>query len=136
MPLAFVLGSQVCGIGLSACTVYCNIFTLISIDWATLIAVQIYRGKKVGILLIPILILGLFPHCICHAPINVIWKQIFNGYSPTCGMVPTAVVLFAVTTLKGIRPKLGTIMVLALLGIIVFMAVGNYFFGFPWHGCV
>jgi len=51
-------------------------------------------------------------------------------------MVPTAVVLFAVTTLKGIRLKLGTIMVLALLGIIVFMAVGNYFFGFPWHGCV
>ena len=119
MPVAYILGSQVCGLGLSTAT-----------------AVQIHRGKSVGALLVPIVILGLLPHCACMAPINTIWHDVFGGVSPTCNMVPLAVTLFSVTALRGFRPRASAALSGVMTGMIVFMAVGNPLFGFPWAGCV
>lgn len=70
-------------------------------------------------------ILGLAPHCVCEAPINTIWQSALGGYSPTCNMVPLAVALFSVTALKGVRPRASAALSGVLLGMIVFMAVGN-----------
>ena len=44
--------------------------------------------------------------------------------------------LFAVATLRGVRARFGGVIVAVLLGRIVFMAVGNSVYGFPWEGCV
>ena len=68
---------------------------------STATAVQIHRGKSVGALLVPIVILGLVPHCACHAPINTIWHGVFGGVSPTCNMVPLDTVRRWVDTKRG-----------------------------------
>ena len=64
MPVAYILGSQVCGLGFASCGVACTAINLSLIGLSTATAVQIHRGKSVGALLIPIVILGLAPHCI------------------------------------------------------------------------
>ena len=136
IPLAYILGSQVCGLGLASCGIACTAINLSLIGLSTATAVQIHRGKSIGALLIPIVILGLVPHCMCHAPINTIWHGIFGGVSPTCNMVPLAVTLFSLTALRGIRPRASAALSGVMTGMIVFMAVGNPLFGFPWSGCV
>jgi hypothetical protein len=136
LPVAYILGSQVCGLGLASCGVACTAINLSLIGLATGTAVQIHRGKSVGALLIPMVILGLAPHCVCAAPINTIWHGMFGGVSPTCNMVPLAVTLFSVTALRGIKPRASATLSGVLTGMIVFMAVGNPLVGFPWTGCV
>ena len=49
---------------------------------------------------------------------------------------PLAVTLFSVTALRGIRPRASAALSGVMTGMIVFMAVGNPLFGFPWAGCV
>jgi hypothetical protein len=136
MPLAYVLGSQVCGLGLKACSVVCHAINLSLIGLATVTAVRLHRGQSVGAVLVPMVVLGLTPHCVCHAPINVLWHSALGGFSPTCNMVPLAATLFSVTALRGIRPRYSAALAGVMLGMIVFMAVGNPLVGFPWQGCV
>ncbi len=136
MPLAFLLGSQVCGLGVKACTAVCNVINLSLIGLATVTAIRLHRGQSVGAFLVPLVVLGLVPHCVCDAPINVLWHPMLGGLSPTCNVVPLAVVLFSLSALRGVRPHSSTALVVVLLGMIVFMAAGNALFGFPWQGCV
>jgi hypothetical protein len=136
MPLSFVIGSQVCGLGFKACSTVCHLTNLSLIVLASGLAFRMHRGLSIGPILIPMVVLGLLPHCICHAPINVVWQGIFGGYSPTCNMVPLAVVLFSVAALRGFRFRASTIMTGVLLVMIVFMAAGNPLIGLPWEGCV
>jgi len=51
-------------------------------------------------------------------------------------MVPLGVTLFSVAALKGVRTKASAAISGVLSGMIVFMAVGNPLFSFPWSGCV
>jgi hypothetical protein len=136
IPLAYVLGSQVCGLGLKACSGWCHAINLSLIGLGTATAYRLHRGQSVGALLVPMVILGLTPHCVCDAPINEIWQGVFGGYSPTCNMVPLAVTLFSVAAMKGARPQLSAGLSGVMLGMIVFMAVGNPLIGLPWSGCV
>jgi ABC-type transport system involved in cytochrome c biogenesis permease subunit len=50
--------------------------------------------------------------------------------------MPLAVVLFSLTALKGFRTRFSTILVVLMLIVITFCAVGNALLGFPWQGCV
>jgi hypothetical protein len=136
IPLAFVLDSQICGLGLAACSVVCNLISFALIILAIVMAIRINQGQPVGGLLIPVVFLGVIPHCICQSPINVIWQSIFNGLAPTCQIIPLATTLFALTALRGRRPLLGTILVVVLLIVTIFISIGNPLFGFPWRGCV
>lgn len=136
IPLAYVLGSQVCGLGLASCGTACTVINLSLIGLGTATSIRLYRGQSVGGLLIPMVILGFTPHCVCGAPINTIWQSALGGYSPTCNMVPLAATLFSVTALKGVRPIASAALSMVLIGMIVFMAVGNPLVGFPWTGCV
>lgn len=136
IPLAYVLGSQVCGLGLASCGTACTAINLSLIGLGTATSYRIYRGQSIGWFLIPMVILGLMPHCVCEAPINTIWHTVLGGFSPTCNMVPLAVTLFAVAVLKGVRTKASAAISGVLSGMIVFMAVGNPLFSFPWSGCV
>ncbi len=136
MPVAYILGSQVCGLGFASCGVACTVINLSLIGLSTATAVQIHRGKSVGALLIPIVILALVPHCVCEAPINTIWHGLLGGVSPTCNMIPLAVTLFSVTALRGYQPRISAALSGVMTGMIVFMAVGNPLFSFPWTGCV
>jgi uncharacterized membrane protein YecN with MAPEG domain len=136
IPLAYVLGSQVCGLGLASCGAACTAINLSLIGLGTATSYRIYRGQSVGWFLIPMVILGLTPHCVCEAPINTIWQSALSGYSPTCNMVPLGVTLFSVAALKGVRTKASAAISGVLSGMIVFMAVGNPLFSFPWSGCV
>lgn len=58
-----------------------------------------------------------------------------GGFSLTCNMVPLGVTLFSVATLKGVCTKASAAISGVLSGMIVFMAVGNPLFSFPWSGC-
>ena len=136
IPLAFILDSQICGMGLKACSTLCNVISITMITLGAITAVQLYRGKPVGWLLIPMVVIGLIPHCTCGAPINTIFHDLLGGYSPTCQVIPLAVTMFAVTALRGFRTRLSVVLVAMLLAVIVFIAVGNPLFGFPWVGCV
>ncbi len=136
MPLAFVLGSQVCGVGLKGCTVLCHVTNIASIGLAGTTAYRLHRGKSIGVTLIPLVVVALVPHCVCHAPVNVLWHGMLGGVAPTCGLVPLAATLFAVAALRGVRPTSSAVLTAAMLGVIVFMAVGNPLIGFPWQGCV
>jgi hypothetical protein len=51
-------------------------------------------------------------------------------------MVPLAVTLFSVTALRGYRPRISAVLSGVMTGMIVFTAVGNPLFSFPWTGCV
>ncbi len=136
MPLAFVLDSQICGLGFKACTFICHALSYLLIVLAIVMAIQLHRGKSIGPFLIPVVILSLVPHCVCHAPINVIWHSIFGGYAPTCFVMPLAVVLFSVTALRGLRTRFSAALVILMLVVIAFVAVGNSLWGFPWPGCI
>jgi hypothetical protein len=136
IPIAFLLDSQICGLGLKACTVVCHVITYSLIGLATVTAFQLYRGKSVGPFLVPMVVLSLIPHCVCQAPINTIWQSIFGGYAPTCYVIPLAATLFSISALRGVRTRWSAILVVVLLAVTVFIVVGNPLFGFPWQGCV
>jgi hypothetical protein len=51
-------------------------------------------------------------------------------------MVPMAAVLFAVSALRGVRPRGGTALVAVMFGVMIFIIVGGSLIGFPWGGCV
>jgi hypothetical protein len=51
-------------------------------------------------------------------------------------MIPMAATLFAVTALKGVRPRRSTLLVLASFGVMLFIIIGGIFIKFPWQGCV
>ena len=136
IPLAFVVSSQVCGLGLRACNAVCHITNLALIGLGTVTAVRLHRGKSVAPFLIPMIVVGLIPHCVCHAPINLAWHGMLGGVAPTCEMIPLGATLFAVAGLRGVRPRSGIVLVAALFGVMAFIIVGGLLFGFPWQGCV
>ncbi len=109
IPLAFVLSSQVCGLGLRACNTFCHVSNLLLIVLAVVVAIRLHRDQSVGAILIPMVVIGLIPHCVCHAPINVLWHSILCGVSPACEMMPLAATLIAVMALRGIRPRSGSV---------------------------
>jgi hypothetical protein len=100
------------------------------------VVVRLHRGRSAAPILIPMVAIGLVPHCVCHAPINTLWHGVLGGVAPTCEMVPLAATLFAVPALRGVRPRGGAVLVGALYGVMVFIIVGGALFGFPWQGCV
>jgi hypothetical protein len=136
IPLAFVLSSQVCGLGLRACNTVCHITNILLIVLGIITAIRLHRGQFIGAFLIPMVVIALIPHCVCHAPINSIWHTLFAGYAPTCEMMPLAASLYAVMALQGIRPRYSTALVVVLFVVMVFIIVGSLLFGFPWQGCV
>jgi hypothetical protein len=136
MPLSFMLGSQVCGTGLKGCTVLCHATNLAAIGLAGATAFRVHRGLSLGPTLIPLVVVALVPHCICAAPVNVLWHGVLGGYAPTCGLVPLAATLFSISALRGMRTRASAVLSMAMLGVIVFIAVGNPVMGFPWEGCV
>jgi hypothetical protein len=136
IPFSFILDSQICGLGLMACTITCNVISFATIALALILVFRINQNKPVAIVLIPIVILSVIPHCICDAPINTIWHNLFNGVAPTCYIIPLVTTLFALTAMRGRRSRLSTILVVVMLIITLFIAVGNPLFGFPWEGCV
>jgi hypothetical protein len=136
IPLAFIVSSQVCGLGLRACNAACHITNLLLIVMAIVVALRLSRGQSIGMLLIPMVIIALIPHCVCHAPINTLWHSFMGGYAPTCEMMPLAATLFAVMALRGFRPGLSGLLVIILFAVMVFIIVGSLLFGFPWTGCV
>lgn len=136
MPLAFVVSSQVCGLGLRACNAVCHLTNLALIVLAVVTAIRLHRGQSAGLFLIPIVVVSLIPHCVCHAPINVLWHRVLGGLAPTCEMVPLAAALFSVSALRGVRTRYSTALVAVLFIVMVFIIVGGLLFGFPWQGCV
>ena len=136
IPIAFVLDSQICGLGLKACTIVCHVLTYSLIGLATATAIQLYRGKSVGPLLVPMVVLSLIPHCVCQAPINTIWQGIFGGYVPAYYVIPLAATLFSISALRGVRTCWSAALVGVLLAVTVFIVVGNPLVGFPWQECV
>jgi hypothetical protein len=136
IPLSYIIDSQICGLGLKACNTACHVLSYVLLVLAAVIAIQLFRRKSVVPFLIPIVILSVVPHCTCHAPINNIWHSLFGGVAPTCFVMPLAVALFSLTALKGFRTRLSTILVVLMLIVITFCAVGNALLGFPWQGCV
>ncbi len=136
IPLSYIIDSQICGPGLKACNTACHVLSYVLLVLAAGIAIQLYRGKSIVPFLFPAVILSVVPHCTCHAPINTIWHSLFGGVAPTCFVMPLAVVLFSLTALRGFRTRLSTILVVLMLIVITFCAVGNALFGFPWQGCV
>lgn len=134
--LAFILDSQICGLGLAGCSTLCNAISFTMIGLGTITAIRLYQGKSVGALLIPMVVIGLIPHCTCHAPINTIWHSILGGYAPTCQVIPLATTLFAVSAFKGVRTFLSAGLVGMLLVVTLFIVVGNPLWSFPWAGCV
>jgi len=47
MPLAFVVSSQVCGLGLRACNTVCHITNLLLIGLATVTAIRLHQDKPI-----------------------------------------------------------------------------------------
>jgi len=136
IPLAFMVSSQVCGLGLRACNPVCHTTNLVLIVLAIVVAVRLHRGQSIGPLLIPMVVIALIPHCVCHAPINVLWHRMLGGIAPTCEMVPLAATLFSVSALQGVRIRYSALLVAVLFVVMVFIIVGGLLFGFPWQGCV
>lgn len=135
MPVAFILSSQICGPGLKACTSLCHVINFSLIVVAAVVAYLFARGPSASLALVPLVIIAVLPHCVCPAPINILWRHLASG-SPTCEVMPMAAVVFAGSALRGVRPRLGAVVVAVLLGTIVFVAAGNALVGFPWEGCV
>jgi hypothetical protein len=136
IPLAFVLSSQVCGLGFRACNTACHILNIALIFLGIVVAIQLHRNKSISLILVLMIILGLFPHCVCLAPINTLWHSVFGGIAPTCEMMPLAAALFAVMALRGIRTRYSTLLIAVLYIVMIFIIVGGLLFGFPWQGCV
>ncbi len=136
IPLAFIVSSQVCGLGFKACNTVCHITNITLIILAIVSALRLSEGKAVGKILIPMVVIALLPHCVCGAPINTIWHSWFGGYSPSCEMMPLAASLFAIIALRGFRTTFSTTLVVVLFAVMLFIIVGSTLFGFPWQGCV
>ena len=136
MPLAFIVSSQVCGLGFRACNLTCHLTNLVLIILAALIAFRLHRGQSFSLILPAIIVIGLIPHCSCLAPINTLWHNILGGIAPTCEMIPLSVTLLAVLALRGARSKLNTILIIILFVVMFFIIVGGSLFDFPWQGCV
>lgn len=136
IPLAFVLSSQVCGIGIRACNAVCHVTNLLLIGLAVITAVRLHRGQSVVPFLIPMVVVSFIPHCVCHAPINTLWHRVLGNYAPTCEMMPMAATLFSITALRGVRPRFSSGLVIVLFAVMAFIIVGGILFGFPWQGCV
>ena len=66
-PLAFALDSQICGLGIKACSAVCTVISLAVIGLAVATAIRLDRDQPIGLLLVPMVVLGLVPHCLCHA---------------------------------------------------------------------
>ena len=136
IPLAFVLSSQVCGLGVVACSAACHTANLLLIGLGAVTAIRLHRDQPVVALLIPAIVVALVPHCICHAPINTVWHSLSGGYAPTCEMLPLGAMLFSVSALRGVRIHTGAMLVGVMYGVMLFIIVGGLLFGFPWQGCV
>jgi len=136
MPLAFILSSQVCGLGLSACNLACHLLNLALIILAVFVAIRLHKNQSIGIILILMIILSLVPHCTCLAPINTLWHDMFGSVAPTCEMMPLAATLFAVMALRGFRTSYSAILIIVLYVVMIFIIVGGLLWGFPWQGCV
>lgn len=136
MPFAYALGSQVCGTGLKACGPLCHATNLAGIGLSAALAYRVHRGQSIAGLLVPLIVVSLVPHCVCNAPVNVLWHKVFAGTAPTCGVVPLAAVLFSLTALLGLRTRASAGLAAAMLAVIAFIAIGNPLVGFPWRGCV
>lgn len=136
IPVAFLVSSQVCGLGLRACNSMCHITNISLIILGGVTAFQLYRGKAATPILIPMIVFALIPHCVCHAPINTTWHGMLGGIAPTCEMIPLGASLFAVAGLRGIRPGYSAALVGMLFGVMAFIIVGGLLFGFPWQGCI
>ena len=134
IPLAFILDSQICGLGFKACSIGCHVISYSLIGLSIITAYQLFKEKSVGGLLIALIVLSLIPHCVCEAPINALWHS-WLVYAPTCQVIPLATTLFAITAIKGRRSRLSIVMVIVLLIMTVFIVVGNAIWGFPWKGC-
>lgn len=113
-----------------------HITNLLLIGLAVVTAIRLHRGQSVGTVLIPMIVIALIPHCVCHAPINVLWHRMLGGVAPTCEMMPLAAALFSISALRGIRPRRSAGLVAVLFIVMVFIIVGGLLFGFPWTGCV
>jgi hypothetical protein len=136
IPLAFLASSQVCGLGTRACSGVCHATNLALIGLGTPAALRLKSGRSVAPVLVPMIVVSLNPHCVCHAPVNTVWHRMFGGFASTCEMVPMAAGLFAVSALRGVRRTASTALVVAMFGVMAFIAVGGTLFGFPWQGCV
>jgi hypothetical protein len=136
IPLAFVVSSQVCGLGLQACNALCHITNTSLILLGVVVAYRLYRDQTIGVFLWPMIVIALIPHCVCHAPINTIWHNLLGSVAPTCEMMPLAASFFAIIGLRGVRPQLSTVLVVVIFAVMVFIIVGGILFGFPWQGCV
>jgi hypothetical protein len=53
IPLAFVVSSQVCGIGLRACNALCHITNTSLILLSAVVAFRLFRGQAIGVFLLP-----------------------------------------------------------------------------------
>ena len=136
IPVAYVLDGQICGFGFTARTVLCSVVSSALLALAIVTAVQLYRGKSTGVLLVTMVVLSPIPHRACDAPINTIFQRMFGGYAPTCYVIPLAAPLYSVSALRGVRTRWSAVLVVVLLAVTVFIVVGNPLFGFPWQGCV
>ncbi|MEE9456500.1 MAG: hypothetical protein V3W11_05050 [bacterium] len=136
IPLAFIVSSQVCGIGLRACNATCHITNVVLIVLAVIAAVLLARGRPVGWFLVPMVFIALIPHCVCLAPINTLWHRFLCGAAPTCEMIPLAITLFAVAGVRGSLPRSNAVLITLLFVVMLFIIVGGLLWGFPWGGCV
>jgi hypothetical protein len=136
MPVAFLISSQVCGLGFRACNLTCHLVNLVLIILAALTAYRLHRNQSISLIIPVMIVVGLIPHCSCLAPINTLWHNILGSRAPTCEMIPLSATLLAVLALRGVRPKLNTILITVLIVVMVFIIVGGLLFGFPWEGCV
>ena len=136
MPIAFIISSQVCGLGFRACNLTCHLVNLALILLAALLAIRLHRNQSISLILPVMIVVGLIPHCTCLAPINTLWHQILGGSAPTCEMIPLSATLLAVLALRGVRSRFNTILIAILFVVMVFIIVGGLLFGFPWAGCV
>ena len=136
MPLAFIVSSQVCGLGFRACNLTCHLTNLALIVLAALVAFRLHRSQSFSLILPAIIVIGLLPHCSCLAPINTLWHDILGGVAPTCEMIPLSIILLAVLALRGVRSKFNTMIIIILFVVMIFIIVGGSLFSFPWQGCV
>ena len=136
IPASFILSSQTCGLGLQACSIACHVINILLILIALFIAYRIQKGQKAGIILAPLVVIAMIPHCICNTPINSLWHSLFNGVSPVCELLPLTASLLAISALHGIRPRSKSTLAAIIFVLMLLIIVGGLMFGFPWQGCV
>lgn len=136
IPLGFVVNSQVCGPGLTACSVPCALINLGLIGLGAVLALRLHRALPIGpVPVVALAALGLVPHCVCDVNANVLWRSSI-GLSPACEAPAVALALLGLVTARGLWPRAGSVAVAALFAMIVFMALGTHLLGFPWQSCI